>query len=604
MRTDPLSLVDGFTALPLGVHSGVAATSLQVGQCSWAVNTSFRGGYATSRPGIRELSLTFSQMDAEDFSLQRFQGADIYESGGKSWMLLSMAGHLFKLDLESLRMTRMNDPADHNASNRQQAWFCQAEEFDQVRDGQSAPWIWDGATLRRSDTNKEVQGGTCMEYGMGRVWGAFPNGRSFGAGDLVGGPSGTPAYQCRDAVLKRAENTFLGEGGAFSIGMNTGPIKAMRFVGNLDTSLGQGPLQVFTERAVYGVNCPVDRLIWKDVTYPIQTISLIGNGALAQNSTILVNGDIWYRALDGIRSYQIARRDFNSWVNAPMSDEVSRVLQKDDQRLLKYGSAVYFDNRVIYTCSPFTKALYGESPPRWFHRGLVVIDTLPTSALTQRTSPAWQGLWTGPTILQILKATVDGQERCFIVGHRAGENRIFELSTNDNFDIGSQGEQRIQWWVEGPVAAFVGAGHAPMDLKSLDTGDVYVEDMVGTVDFSMAYRPDAQACWWDWHSWQECATDRVCDINCGQATEVRPQSRYRMRLPTPPEVCGPMGDMPPNKGCNFQPRITITGKCTLKGLRLIAHEEQEDVVGECRSANAECKLVECCHPDLFSYQMT
>jgi hypothetical protein len=503
-----------------------------------------------------------------------------------------------------MKMVQLNEPPDYNAPNRQQAWFCQGEEFAVIRDGQSAPWIWNGAALRRSDTNTEVQGGTCMEYGMGRLWGAFPDGRSFGAGDLVGGPSGTPEFQSRDAILKREENKFLGEGGAFSIGMNTGPIKAMRFVGNLDTSLGQGPLQVFTEGAVYGVTCPVDRLIWKDVTYPIQTISLIGNGALAQNSTILVNGDIWFRALDGIRSYQIARRDFNSWVNAPMSAEVSRVLQKDDQRFLKYGSAVYFDNRVIFTCSPYQRTVAGGSPPRWFHRGLVVIDTLPTSGLTQRTSPAWEGLWTGPIILQILKATVDGEERCFIIGHQGDANCLFELTKDDNFDTGSQGEQRIQWWIEGPVAAFGSTGRAPMDLKSLDTGDVWVEDMVGTVDFSMAYRSDAQACWWDWHSWQECATDRLCEMNCGPATEVRPQSRYRMRLPTPPEVCGPMGTMPPNKGYNFQPRITITGKCTLKAVRLIAHQEPEDVVGECRSANAECKVAGCCHPDLFSYQIT
>jgi len=604
-RQDPGTIVDGFGALPLGVHSVLAPDELPPGQVSWAVNTAFRNQYPTCRPGIREVPVTFSNMDGELFSLERIQGAGIYENREKAFMLIAAAGRLFNLDLQTMAMVRLDagDDSDRNAGSVQLVEFCQGEQFMVVRDGQAKPWVWDGGALRRlhSDAGgaqRELPGGLVMEYGMGRFWCAFPGGQTFMAGDLVYGPSGTGAYARADAILKNTENKYLNSKGEFTTGMTSGPLRAMRFIGNLDTSLGQGPLIVFTERGAFGVNCPVDKTTWENMTYPIQSVSLVGSGAVSSRGTIAANGDIWYRSRDGIRSFQVARREYNTWVRAPMSLEVGRILEYDQENLLLYCSAVYFDNRLIFTCSPFCKQFYEEIPARVLWRGMVVLNTQPVASMTNPTTPIWDGLWTGPAIIQILKATVGGVERCFILGNDGESNRLYEMSPDWDCD---KDDQPIEWWFEGPAFRFQDNRHAAMDLKQLATGDVWVDDLKGTVDFSLSYRTNGQRCWNDWHAWQECATDRDCVMACPPAAPLQLQSRYRMRLPAPPEKCNQIDGRPATVGYTFQPRLSIKGKCTVKALRLIAREKQEDVAGECLSASATCKRAQCCQPDNFSY---
>ena len=89
------------------------------------------------------------------------------------------------------------------------------------------PLIWDGAILRRSKgiTNpavapgtpgvNEIPAGTAMDYFMGRIW--YAQGRVANAGDIVGGPSGTLAYDFRDSVLNVTECPLVLGGDGFSV---------------------------------------------------------------------------------------------------------------------------------------------------------------------------------------------------------------------------------------------------------------------------------------------------------------------------------------------------------------------------------------------------
>ena len=110
-----------------------------------------------------------------------------------------------------------------------------------------------------------------MAYGKGRLWVA--SGSEYYGGDLV---YGDPAYG-RDSVIRFTENTFINEGGAFAV--SSGPITGLAFAANLDTSLGDGDLLVFTPTATYAFNAPVDRDIWKDLNYPIQRFALLNFGS-------------------------------------------------------------------------------------------------------------------------------------------------------------------------------------------------------------------------------------------------------------------------------------------------------------------------------------
>ena len=182
----------------------------------------------------------------------------------------------------------------------------------------------------------------------------IPAGQNFLFGDIVYGASGTDAEEHRDAVLYENENDFIRGGGLFTVPSNDGEIRAMRFLANLDQSLGQGPLQVWTVNTVFSCNVPVDRLAWQTLTNPILTESPYpNNGGQAQDSVQLVNGDAVFRSIDGIRSLILGRRDFSTWGNVPCSFEVHDILDADNSALLIYGSSTVFDNYAyLITTTP------------------------------------------------------------------------------------------------------------------------------------------------------------------------------------------------------------------------------------------------------------
>src|ERR1041385_6903574 len=96
-----------------------------------------------------------------------------------------------------------------------------------------------------------------------------------------------------------------------------------------DTALGQGPMLVGTPNVVFTVNLPFDRTTWKNLAEALQTANPIV-GPVSQDSVINVNGDLWYRSLDGIRSYITAQRQFNgAWGNTPQSRSEERRVGKE-----------------------------------------------------------------------------------------------------------------------------------------------------------------------------------------------------------------------------------------------------------------------------------
>lgn len=481
---------------------------------------------------------------------------------------------------------------DRNSSTRPRAWLEQAEDFMVIQDGQSKPLIYDGAVLRRADSEgltgsliagttdrfvREVPVGTVMAYSNGRLWVALSDGHSFVASDLTGGPTGTPAYSERDAVLKFSENDIIAEGGSFGVPVTAGPITAMCSIANLDTSLGQGPLQVFTSRCAFSVNAPFDRTTWKDLQYPIQTVSALAYGALSNESTINVNSDIWYRASDGVRSFQVARRDSNTWATTPLSREMNRMLEYDDRHQLDRSSAVVFDNRLLMTCSPERVPERGVT-----HRALAVLDFDRASALLERLPPAWEGVWTGVSILQIVAGEFEGVHRAFAFV-LSGEDKIelWEITRDAHFDTSDLDvvDRRITSIYE--TRSFGFTKDNGWGLKELATGVVWVDEVSGSVRFDVAYRPDQHPCWVDWHTWSANATYKDCNpLDC-LPTEYALQYRPYVRLPAPADGCDEITDKPYKHGYEFQVRFIITGHVRLKRFLLVAVARQDEILGAC-----------------------
>jgi hypothetical protein len=394
-------------------------------------------------------------------------------------------------------------------------------------------------------------------YGMGRVWQCLPDGKQFVAGDLVGGSSGTLANNFRDAVLNVTENGYLAGGGNFTVPGTVGSIRAMRFTTTLDASLGQGPLQVFTPTTVFSCQAPVDRLTWQNLQNPILTESLIGAGALGQNSTIGSNNDMLFRSLDGIRSLKLARLEFDTWGNVPISREVQRVIDQDNTALLAYGSAVVFGNRMLMTAQPTA------SDQGVFHQGLIALNFDPLSNINGKKPSVYDGLWTGLNILQIGVNTDNAGQRCFAtcLNVAEGTKELWEVQA-DGAATADDGYVPIIWELESPVL-FKDVKKGIFDPIELDDGEISIDNVVGRVDFRAYYRPDQYACWVPWTSFSVC--------NDASSTQRAYKTRIGLGQPDINQCDANGSGKPFRIGNTFQFKLVIQGHCVFFGAKFKAH---------------------------------
>lgn len=557
-----------------GANAAFPASSIAADQYAKGVNCQCRGGRLKPRPAYFRKRLSFAtvngtQPDLAGFKGGKFQHASFYVDSQHPALISSHSGVLYKIDLHTFQVTNITPGAgnaDINFPDHDMGWSAQCEHFWIYQDNLDKAIIYNGASSRRADASQyEVPTGNVMCYAQGRLAVALPDRHTFRIGDLLFG-DGT-----YESVLRFTENNFLNEGGdfvarVFGAPSNLGNITSMVAAAMPDTSLGQGPLLVGTPFSVFTVQLPYDRTTWKNLSYPIQTVVPM-NGPLGQDSTILVNTDVWYRAIDGIRSYISARREMGtSWGNSPMSAEVWDTLAYDTESLLEYGSSVHFDNRIIHTISP-VKTDHGV-----YHRGLVSIDLTGVSTIRSKTAPAWDGVWTGLQVLKILKGLVDKTERCFIYA-LSGDDEIelWELMPDEKFDNGSD---LIYWSAELPSYDCQDGDK----LKRLETGRIVLENVTGQLVGTVRYRSDENPCWNGWDTFSVCAANEDCTVydDCTGPLTLRPQSRVPVKLKMPPDDFNTVGEKRlVRTGYQFQPRIELGGYGEIVQFRLFAKDQPE-----------------------------
>jgi len=573
---DSQRISDGFMTLERGVDGGKASSLLPRNQLSSAVNVTMRGGFAKTRPAFNDMPLTFAAGTSQDadqmesrFKTGLFQGASAYKSGGSSYIICSVAGYIYRIDLRTgvvndITPLSSNRTPDPNSSRIRVAYFQQAEHYLIIQDGRNRPIIFDGANCRRSDIGaNEVPTGTAMAYGGGRLWVA--RGREFVAGDIVGGPTD---------VIKFTENTYINEGGAFAVPLDTGDITAMKFMNQPDTSLGQGELLVHTANAIFAVNVPVDRDSWKNVEYPTVRIVAISYGSVSDRSCVLVNSDMFYRSPDGIRSYVSSRREWQQYGQIPVSREVNPFIAQDTQAdTYETSSAVLFDNRLLATVSP------QRHDSGTYYRGLVVMDFDSVGGSGDKMPPVWDGLWTGLKFLQLISTEVDYEDRCFAF-HLDTENscgiQLWEITRNGRKDNGTTD---IASFIESSSFSF----ENPFEMKSLEYGEMFVDELKGNVSFHIKYKPNQYPVWVDWNSFSECVKYENCtpDSGCLTFNNYKPQYRTRMLIPQPADDCESTNGMPMRKAYEFSVRIGWTGDARIKGFRLHAYPVVEEPYSGC-----------------------
>ena len=417
--------------------------------------------------------------------------------------------------------------------------------------------VYSGTSFSWQHIGSELPPGRMGAYVMGRNWMCLTNGKQFIASDLVGGSSGTLTYGYDDAVLKVTENAYLAGGGFFSVPGSVGLIRSIQPAATLDASLGQGPVQIFAPDKVFSCNAPVDRLTWQSLANPILTESLLGNGALSQNCTVNVNGDLMFRSPNGLASLILARREFDTWGNTPISYEVGRIFDADNPSLLNYSSAIEFNNRLLVTAQP-TSTPQGTQHYRIVPLNFDLLTTLRGKAPAVYDAEYWDGM----NVFQLVAGEFNSVKRAFALTWNTYTSKVelWEI-LRDGADIVDGGNIRILWALASGSLFKEQQQQLGHQLLRLTEGEIYVDDLKGTVDFRAYYKPDQWPCWIPWFSWSECQTPATKDVE--------PGFRPRMGLGEPSASdCDTTNNRPLREGYTFQFKLLIRGHCRFLGARI------------------------------------
>lgn len=570
---DPNRVYDGFTNLLGGINAGVQPHLVREDQAADSVNITYRGGYATTRPPWSKKNLTFAEdQDKATFYTGNPQGLGVYTVGQKTYLIASIDGQPFAIDVQNDFTTYNVNPEEDAVKNNPKllpkAYMCQADTYFVIQDGQSPAIILNGLSSSRAKTtgeDQQVPTGTSMAYGLGRLWVA--NGNQFVAGDILGGPT---------SVIDFTENTYLAENGTFKLPSNMGNINGMAFIPLQDTATGQGQLLVGADFGVASVQAQLPRTAWQSTQ--IQQVALLGIGWASNDANVLLNGDIVFRSYDGVRTYRMARAEQGINGQKPQSMEVNPYVSTDTQRLLKYASGVYFDNRVLITTAPTWRGTYCT----W--SGLLSMDSYPVGSLFSQSPPVWEGVWTGVEIVQIVAGIFGKEERCFALVRKINDdgddyNEIWELKKEGYYDEADGVQTRIQskLWTRSFEHG------SSFEQKKLLSGDLFIANIAGEVDWSIKYRPDEYPCFFEWDSGNICFDVENCAAStCNSELQKSVGYSDRIRLPNPDQLqhtpCVSNGE-PATKGFEFQLLLEWTGYMSIRQYRNVANKFDQETTG-------------------------
>lgn len=587
-------VADGSLDFSGGVDSGRITTvqspanpnGLPRTMLAWLNNATVRGGGITQRTTWQPL------VDLLNSGL--YQGGGMYDPlSANPYLMLSISGNIYSVLLEA-PFTITNLSALFGLTNPPdvaQAFFCQAEQFMVIQAGDfftnpnpTLPLFWDGTKLFRSvgviSANNTPLGGskpfnqipaaTAMSYYQGRLW--YGQGSQLNAGDIVGDQSsGTAFYNFTDAVLMVTENPLAIGGDGFTLPSSAGNIRALDYSANLNATLGQGPLYIFTREQVYQLVVPITRADWIAATANNQPQMIVVQrhwGSVSDRCVVPVNGDLFYTSLEpAIRSLFVSLRYFTQWGNVPLSRNEQRALQFNNRALMATSPGIEFDNRLLMGVLPV------QTPVGVAFQGILPLDFDIISQFGQEEAgnklpPAWEGIWAGLDILQLFQDDFGGLQRAFAVVHSrtTGTIQVWELTDSGQFE---NGDNRVTWTIETPAYTF----GKEFDLKKLDGGEIWLDQIYGTVDITVEYRPDADNCWYTWTAKRICVARNSCeDLENPICYPIQPYFdgfKFPLTLPKPEaSACGVLNHRPTDVGYQFQARITITGFCRVRGILL------------------------------------
>lgn len=571
--------VDGSDNFSAGTDTGKRPRLLSPNHLVRAVNITVRGGEVSNRPGFKKVDLSFDSTATQTaFETGLFQRAAFFSNSNheKPMLVASISGKMIRFVLSpagvTVDMPTITPTTAPNNSKLTRAWFCVADNYLILQDGQSKPIVYDGSQPVRIHTSSQVPVGTIMAAGQGRLFVKVGD-RAIRAGDITGTGVGS--------ILFFTETNFLNEGGDFGPPASQGEINSLGFMAVQDAATGQGALLSMGANGATSYNVQNDRSTWKNS--PFAATALTERGSLGHESVVSANGDLWFRAIDGWRSYRSARAEITRWPRTTMSNEVNHRITDESTPLLDYGSAVFFDNRILSTCMPV------QSPLGVYHLGLLALDFFPISSIRQLSefnpytysSPAWEDLWTGIQPFQIISGQVFGEDRCFAFCYDHGKIALYEITKSDPFDNFGTHDQPISSSIEFP-AYFV---KTQAELKQLFGMHLGLAGYRGDVVVTANYRPDEHPEWFKWGT-RTLRSKYKPEESEGlfALDKYTPPDVPRFSFASPPAVDVLSTGKKSDRGYLFQVKLEITGAFSISWIRLLGRRVMEtlrsDVYGE------------------------
>jgi hypothetical protein len=378
-------------------------------------------------------------------------------------------------------------------------------------------------------------------------------------------------------VLNFQEDDYLATGGVLASPTQMGKIQNLAFPTIADTTAGQGDLLAFCDNGVCSFAVSQPRSSWKKLN-SFQRVTLADIGCLGDRTVTNVNGDIFFRSHDGVRSYRNASATQGTPGQNSISAELRTFLNADSTKQATEASGIYFDSR--YLLAAWGKPNYIGS--QTVYSSILSLDFGPVQRNNRANvvSPAYDGAWTGLNFYQLIRGVFSQKERAFGFVDNFGVLSLYELRPDRFYDSSLGVTTPIRAVVETRSFEF----EKPYTLKKLSRADLWVSNLQGQVDFKVYFRPDKFPCWIEWTNFQKNAQMNYCPTTpeefLSKIPTSLPQFRPQIRLTTPPDTVDPSTNRLFRMGYEFQLRIEWVGCASLDKVLIHADDVVEPINGE------------------------
>lgn len=584
-------LTDRFGFFLDGMNDGIEPQNLPDTQYAFGVNGTIRRGQFRTRDGFREIDLPESVLK------QNFQGCIRYRLNDADRIIFAIAGHLWSLNIDTgvfIDLSQLTGAA--LAPNSPKAYFVQAEKYIIAQDGVNKPCIIDGDTCVQSGIPPAAMSipiGTVMAYGHGRLFVVpkeiiFNNVSTDGRRFFLAGNILIPGQP--ETILKFTETEDINGGGALALPAEFGFITFMTLQRNAGGGSGYGPLIVGARNGVSAFSIQLPRQFDAALGIPgwnesdISQVLFMDTGTRSSRSVVATNNDIMFRGSsnkDGIRSvsFQVYGSQ-QTLQNIPLSGEMQRVFDNDNQTSLQYVSQSIADNRLISMVKP------ANDTDNSFE-AMASLDFAPLQNLKQKASPAFDGVVTGAQFLQSMSAMYEDKERHLVFCRKADGNLSLVVMHDEEYtDNGTPIEARLYTRRMN--------GKNLSDTKIIEKVMLCLSDIRGDVTVSVYSRPD----WYPY--WVQIGATWSFSAPVTDPNSV-PQGKQRIDFSAfKNQACNTIEKTDLISGMAHQFCIAITGRAMLDYGEVLYEREATEGVSTCDSQQAPVALTPDNHLDLVA----